>query len=171
MLVLWQSRGNCILLILFYICLCPCLYFSCMCSLWASQQTFHLHVLSCAIPFHMHVTLLVYCAMPFSTRAPLTDQLHVHCATSFHIHSWTTMHRTFSNHATPHALFCPRVALRWLYALTGGTGEGRGGGPWGQLPPQSIRCGGYAPTIAHSHDSDTASPDTVYSQIDTTAAR
>ena len=37
--------------------------------------------------------------------------------------------------------------------IGGGTG-----GQWGQLPPQNIRCGGIAPTIAHSHDSDTASP-------------
>ena len=31
--------------------------------------------------------------------------------------------------------------------------------------------GGVAPTITHCHDSDTASANTVYSQVDTTAAR
>ena len=45
--------------------------------------------------------------------------------------------------------------------------DGRTGGAVG-APTKYKEC---APMIAHSHDSDMASEDTVYSQIDTTAAR
>ena len=36
--------------------------------------------------------------------------------------------------------------------------QGDGSGQWGQLPLQNIRRGGIAPMIAHSYDSDKASP-------------
>ena len=49
-----------------------------------------------------------------------------------------------------------------------GMGGGTGGG--GGAAPTKYKAWGIVPTIAHSHDSDTASLDTVFSPIDTTAA-
>ena len=45
----------------------------------------------------------------------------------------------------------------WYKPWAAEPGRG-GGGQWGQLPSQNIKCGGIVPMIVHSHDGDMASP-------------